>query len=62
MSAVHRVAVVGAGGMGANHARVYSDLKGWDLVAIVEKAMALAAAKMPVRTKFVTREEAHHAG
>ena len=26
---------------------------------IAEKAMALAAAKMPVRTKFVMREEAH---
>ena len=26
---------------------------------IAQKAMALAAAKMPVRTKFVTREEAH---
>jgi large subunit ribosomal protein L16 len=26
---------------------------------IAEKAMALASAKMPVRTKFVTREEAH---
>ena len=26
---------------------------------IAEKAMALAAAKMPVRTKFVAREEAH---
>ena len=26
---------------------------------IAKKAMALAAAKMPVRTKFVTREEAH---
>jgi len=29
---------------------------------IAEKAMALAAAKMPIRTKFVKREEAHHAG
>ena len=26
---------------------------------IAKKAMGLAAAKMPVRTKFVTREEAH---
>jgi large subunit ribosomal protein L16 len=26
---------------------------------IAEKAMALAAAKMPVRTKFLAREEAH---
>jgi large subunit ribosomal protein L16 len=26
---------------------------------IAEKAMALASAKMPVRTKFVSREEAH---
>jgi large subunit ribosomal protein L16 len=26
---------------------------------IADKAMALAAAKMPVRTKFVAREEAH---
>jgi large subunit ribosomal protein L16 len=26
---------------------------------IAKHAMALAAAKMPVRTKFVTREEAH---
>jgi large subunit ribosomal protein L16 len=26
---------------------------------IAQKAMALAAAKMPVRTKFVAREEAH---
>jgi large subunit ribosomal protein L16 len=26
---------------------------------IALKAMALAAAKMPVRTKFVAREEAH---
>jgi large subunit ribosomal protein L16 len=26
---------------------------------IAEKAMALAAAKMPIRTKFVLREEAH---
>jgi large subunit ribosomal protein L16 len=26
---------------------------------IAEKAMALAAAKMPIRTKFVIREEAH---
>jgi large subunit ribosomal protein L16 len=26
---------------------------------IAKKAMALAAAKMPVRTKFVAREEAH---
>ena len=26
---------------------------------IAEKAMALAAAKMPIRTKFVAREEAH---
>ena len=26
---------------------------------IAEKAMALAAAKMPIRTKFVMREEAH---
>ena len=29
---------------------------------IAIKAMALAAAKMPIRTKFVAREEAHHAG
>ena len=28
---------------------------------IAEKAMALAAAKMPVRTKFVAREEGTHA-
>jgi ribosomal protein L16/L10AE len=26
---------------------------------IAQKAMALAAAKMPVKTKFVAREEAH---
>jgi large subunit ribosomal protein L16 len=26
---------------------------------IAQKAMALAAAKMPVKTKFVVREEAH---
>jgi len=26
---------------------------------VAEKAMALAAAKMPVKTKFVAREEAH---
>jgi large subunit ribosomal protein L16 len=26
---------------------------------IAEKAFALAAAKMPVKTKFVAREEAH---
>src|ERR687887_152135 len=26
---------------------------------IAQKAMALAAAKMPIKTKFVTREEAH---
>jgi len=26
---------------------------------IAQKAMGLAAAKMPVRTKFVMREEAH---
>jgi large subunit ribosomal protein L16 len=26
---------------------------------IAQKAMALAAAKMPIRTKFVVREEAH---
>jgi ribosomal protein L16/L10AE len=26
---------------------------------IAKKAKGLAAAKMPVRTKFVTREEAH---
>ena len=26
---------------------------------IAKHAMALAAAKMPVRTKFITREEAH---
>ena len=31
-----RVAVVGAGAMGANHARVYSGLKGAELVAVVD--------------------------
>ncbi|MEM9203223.1 MAG: Gfo/Idh/MocA family oxidoreductase [Actinomycetota bacterium] len=31
-----RVAVVGVGGMGRNHARVYSQMKGVDLVAIVD--------------------------
>ena len=31
-----RVAVIGAGGMGRNHARVYSQMKGVDLVAVVD--------------------------
>ena len=31
-----RVAVVGVGGMGRNHARVYSTMKGVDLVAVVD--------------------------
>ena len=31
-----RVAVVGVGSMGANHARIYSGLKGVDLVAVVD--------------------------
>lgn len=31
-----RVAVIGAGGMGRNHARVYSQMKGVELVAIVD--------------------------
>src|SRR5512142_3055402 len=34
------------------------ELEGVDR-ATAEKAMALAAAKMPVKTKFVAREEAH---
>lgn len=42
-----RVAVVGAGEMGANHARVYSQLKGAELVAVVdadaERARSVAA-------------------
>lgn len=41
-----RVAVVGVGAMGANHARVYASLKGADLVAVVdadlERAQAVA--------------------
>ena len=38
--------------------RVMFELEGVDK-ATAEKAMGLAAAKMPVKTKFVTREEAH---
>src|SRR6266498_3407030 len=38
--------------------RVMFELEGVTL-DIAEKAMALAAAKMPVRTKFLAREEAH---
>ena len=38
--------------------RVMFELEGVDR-ATAEKAMGLAAAKMPVRTKFVAREEAH---
>ena len=38
--------------------RVLFELEGVTL-DIAQKAMALAAAKMPVRTKFVAREEAH---
>ena len=38
--------------------RVMFELEGVDLVT-AEKAMALAAAKLGVRTKFVAREEAH---
>ncbi len=39
-----RVAVVGAGSMGANHARVYSTLKGVELVAIIDADTERAAA------------------
>ncbi len=39
-----RVAVVGAGSMGANHARVYSTLKDVELVAIVDADLERAAA------------------
>src|SRR5260221_1593943 len=38
--------------------RVMFELEGVS-VDIAKKAMALAAAKMPVKTKFVVREEAH---
>src|SRR5207249_12090980 len=38
--------------------RVMFELEGVTL-EIAQKAMALAAAKMPVKTKFVVREEAH---
>jgi large subunit ribosomal protein L16 len=38
--------------------RVMFELEGVDK-ATAEKAMGLAAAKMPVKTKFVMREEAH---
>ena len=38
--------------------RVMFELEGVSL-EIAQKAMALAAAKMPVKTKFVVREEAH---
>ena len=38
--------------------RVMFELEGVSL-DIAQKAMALAAAKMPVKTKFVVREEAH---
>jgi large subunit ribosomal protein L16 len=38
--------------------RVMFELEGVTL-EIAQKAMALAAAKMPVRTKFVSREETH---
>ncbi len=38
--------------------RVMFELEGIDR-ATAEKAMSLAAAKMPVKTKFVAREEAH---
>lgn len=38
-----RVAVVGAGAMGTNHARVYSSLKGAELVAVVDAVPARAA-------------------
>jgi large subunit ribosomal protein L16 len=38
--------------------RVMFELEGVTL-DIAQKAMALAAAKMPVKTKFVVREEAH---
>ena len=38
--------------------RVMFELEGVDR-ATAEKAMGLAAAKMPVKTKFVAREEAH---
>ena len=37
-----RVAVVGAGTMGSNHARVYSSLKGIELVAVVDTAIERA--------------------
>ena len=38
--------------------RVMFELEGVSL-EIAQKAMALASAKMPVKTKFVVREEAH---
>jgi large subunit ribosomal protein L16 len=38
--------------------RVMFELEGVSL-DIAQKAMALASAKMPVKTKFVVREEAH---
>src|SRR5207302_9935183 len=38
--------------------RMMFELEGVPL-DIAQKAMALAAAKMPVKTKFVVREEAH---
>ncbi len=47
----HWVAVVKPG-------RVMFELEGVTR-EVAEKAMALAAAKMPVKTKFVAREEAH---
>jgi predicted dehydrogenase len=46
MSEAVRVAVVGAGSMGANHARVYSNLKGIELVGVydteIDRARSLA--------------------
>jgi large subunit ribosomal protein L16 len=40
--------------------RVMFEIEGVDL-ALAQKAMALAAAKLGIRTKFVSREEAHTA-
>ena len=37
MNEVLRVAVVGSGRMGRHHARIYSELEGCDLVAVVDK-------------------------
>ena len=45
-------------GKGSPPGRVLFELEGISR-DLAEKAMALAAAKMPVRTKFVAREEAH---